>query len=388
VNPSPEPEYRPRRLRRPGRVGRAVLAVALAVVVGLAAFGAYEYVGSLAPGGEPTLVIYTYPSLFGGADCGAPAFSTVFGNFSAAHHVRIEVECPAGTLLGTLLDQAGSPGADLVIGLDELTTPVAEAHHLLVPYRPPGLADVPTSLVQELSPDDAAVPYEYGYLAVDYNLSFAASTNGSVARATFPDFTSNATWARGLLTENPEYDITGEEFLVWQIEYYEAVLHENWTSFWRSVWSEGLPTPAPDWGTAFGEFSQTSGNPPMVVSYSTDPAYAAANGESGVFNSTVSWWNGTPYGWRTIYGIGIVNGSRQLPLDEEFEDWFLNGTVQNEIPLNEWEYPANATTPLPSVFDAAIAPSTIVPLNPYVSSSEIVADLPGWIQQWLALSPS
>jgi thiamine transport system substrate-binding protein len=365
-----------------------VLAVAVAVVIVVAAFGVYEYESGVAPGGEPTLVIYTYPSLFGGADCGAPAFSTVFGAFATAHHVRIDVECPAGTLVGTLLQQQSSPAADLVIGLDELTTPVAELDHLLVPYHPAALANVPTSLVDELSPDLAAVPYEYGYLAIDYNATFAASTDNAVAHASFENFTANSTWAQGLLTENPEYDITGEEFLAWQIEFYTAVLHQSWQSFWSSVWKEGLPTPAPDWGTAFGEFSATSGNPPMVVSYSTDPAYAAANGASGAFNSTVSWNNGTAYGWRTIYGIGIVNGSQQVPLDEQFENWFLNGTVQNEIPLNEWEYPANETVPLPGVFAAAIDPASIVPLNADITSAEIAADLPGWIQEWLSLAPS
>jgi thiamine transport system substrate-binding protein len=382
------PPIRPhRRLRRPGRLGRALLAVVVAVIVAIAGFGIYEYVSNLAPGGEPTLVVYTYPSLFGGVDCGAPAFSTVFGAFESAHHVRIEVECPAGTLLSTLVDQAGSPGADLVIGLDEITTPVAEADHLLIPYRPAALANVSPAIADELSPDDGAVPYEYGYLAIDYNSTFAQSTEGAVAHATLPQFTQNATWARGLLTENPEYDITGEEFLVWQIEYYEAVLHQNWETFWTDVWNEGLPNPAPDWGTAFGEFSQPTGNPPMVVSYSTDPAYAAANGAGGQFNSTVSWWNATEYGWRTIYGIGIVQGTQHLTLDEEFENWFLEGTVQSEIPENEWEYPANETVPLPAVFSAALNTSAVVPLNGDVTPASIAAQLPGWVDTWLSLAP-
>jgi thiamine transport system substrate-binding protein len=375
-------------MRRPGRLGRAILVLVIAVVVVVAAFGAYEFVSTLAPAGESTLVVYTYPSLFGGADCGAPAFSTVFGEFESVHHVHIDVECPAGTLLGTLLQQQRSPEADLVIGLDELTTPVAEQDHLLIPYTPPALANVNASLIAELSPDHEAVPYEWGYLAVDYNSTFAASTGGAVARATFPDFTSNSTWARGLLTEDPEFDITGQEFLAWQILYYQSVLHQSWEPFWSTLWSEGLPTPATDWGTAFGEFSATSGGPPMVVSYSTDPAYAAANGEAGSFNSTVSWWNGTAYGWRTIYGIGIVNGSRQVPLDEEFENWFLNGTVQNQIPLNEWEYPANDTIPLPSVYAAAIPPDSVVPLNVDITPAQIAADLPGWIQEWQSLVPA
>ena len=376
-----------RRLRRPGRVGRALLVIVLVLLVAVATYGTYQYLSNLAPAGEPTLVIYTYPTLFNGTDCGSPLYSTIFGTFASAHHVRIEVECPAGTLLSTLVAQAGSPGADLVIGLDEITAPVAEADHLLIPYRPLGLANVSATIANELSPDAGVVPYEYGYLAIDYNTTFGESTGGAVAHATFPDFLENATWAKGLLTENPEYDITGEEFLVWQIEYYEAVLHQNWQTFWQSAWAEGLPTPAPDWGTAYGEFLQPTGAPPMVVSYSTDPAYAAANGEAGQFNSTVSWWNGTEYAWRTIYGIGIVSGTHHLALDQEFENWFLNGTVQSEIPESEWEYPANTTIPLPGVFSAAVNPAAIVPLNEYVTPSALATQLPGWVDTWLSLAP-
>jgi thiamine transport system substrate-binding protein len=360
----------------------------VALVVAIAAFGVYEYVSNLAPAGEPTLVIYTYPSLLNGTDCGSPLYSTVFGTFAAAHHVRIEVECPAGTFLSTLVAQEGSPGADLVIGLDEITAPVAEADHLVIPYRPPALANVSPEIANELSPDHGVVPYEYGYLAIDYTTAFSGSTGGTVARATFPDFTQNSTWAKGLLTENPEFDITGEEFLVWQIEYYEAILHQNWETFWQSVWAEGLPNPAPDWGTAYNEFLQSSGGPPMVVSYSTDPAYAEVNGGAGQFNSTVSWWNATEYAWRTIYGIGIVSGTHHLTLDQEFENWFLSGTVQSEIPESEWEYPANTTIPLPGAFAAAVNPASLVPLNNYVTPTELAAALPGWIDTWLSLVPA
>jgi thiamine transport system substrate-binding protein len=376
---TPPPAGR-RRLRRPGRTGLAILAVVVAVVVVGGAIGVYEYV--VESTGEPTLVIYTYPTLLNGTVCDPTDFATVFGAFESAHHVRIDLECPTGTLVSTLLEQAGSPSADLVIGLDEVTTPEAEAHHLLVPYRPPALADVPTALVDELSPTYGAVPYEWGYLAFDYSSALANATGGAIAHASFPEFASNASWARQLVTEDPSQDITGEEFLAWEVEYYESVLHQNWTTFWQAVKGE-LPTPAPDWGTAFGEFMSSPGQDEAVVSYSTDPAYAAYYGEGGSFNSTVAWWNGTEYGWRTIYGVGIVNGTQHLALDQEFEDWFLEGTVQAQLPTNEWEYPANATVPLPPVFDAAVAPGPIVPLNNEIAPATLAADLPGWVEEWL-----
>ncbi len=370
------------RLRRPGRLGRVLVAVAIATVVVLGGFALAEYVANDL--GGTTLVIYTYPSLFNGTDCNVPYAGTVFAPFESAHHVHIEVECPAGTLVNTLLAQANAPTADLVIGLDEITAPEAEADHLLVPYAPPALADVPPALDAELSPDDGAVPYEWGYLAIDYASAFAAATDGAVAHATFPEIAANASWSRQLVVEDPSLDITGEEFLAWEVEYYTHVLHENWTEFWSAV-KGSLPPPAPDWGTAFGEFMDAPGQNQMVVSYSTDPAYAAYYGEGGSFNSTVAWWNGTAYGWRTVYGIGIVSGTRHLTLDEQFENWFLSGAVQTVIPTTEWEYPANTTVPLPAVFAAALDPSGIVPLNDETTPAALAASLPGWVETWLDL---
>ena len=383
---------RPRRLRRPGRLGTAFLAVAVALVVVIASFATYEYYASGEARAGTTLVVYTYSSLFSG-NCGGGAanLSMLLGEFESAHGVTVDLVCPSGNLVSALASPAayGLPAADLVVGLDEVTAPQAEALGLLMPYSPPELANIPPWLVTELSPDHGVVPYEFGLLAVDYESSFWNATGGAVATATLPDFVQNASWAAQLVTENPVYDITGEEFLAWQIEYYENVLHENWQGFWHRFFSEAHPNPAPDWSTAFGEFGSPAGQNELVVSYSTDPAYAAATGEAGQFNSTVSWWNGTAYGWRTIYGVGVVEGSRHVALAEALEDWILGGRFQSYIPENEWEYPSNETVALPSVFSASVDPSTVVALNNATTPQAVATNLTepgGWIDTWQSLA--
>jgi len=383
---------RPRRLRRPGRLGTAFLAVAVALVVVIASFATYEYYASGEARAGTTLVVYTYSSLFSG-NCGGGAanLSMLLGEFESAHGVTVDLVCPSGNLVSALASPAayGLPAADLVVGLDEVTAPQAEALGLLMPYSPPELANIPPWLVTELSPDHGVVPYEFGLLAVDYESSFWNATGGAVATATLPDFVQNASWAAQLVTENPVYDITGEEFLAWQIEYYENVLHENWQGFWHRFFSEAHPNPAPDWSTAFGEFGSPDGQNELVVSYSTDPAYAAATGEAGQFNSTVSWWNGTAYGWRTIYGVGVVEGSRHVALAEALEDWILGGRFQSYIPENEWEYPSNETVALPSVFSASVDPSTVVALNNATTPQAVATNLTepgGWIDTWQSLA--
>ncbi len=370
-----------RRLVRPGRSGRILIAVAIALIVVLATYGLAEYERLNPPNGEPTLTIYTYPSLLGGVDCSSPVAPTVFGAFESAHHVRLVVECPPGTLYSTLEAQKDAPGADVVIGLDEITAPQADVAGLLLPYTSPQLTNVPANLVGELSPDHAVTPYEYGFLAIDFNATFAQTTHDAVAASNFLNFTQNSSWARELLIENPTTDITGEEFLLWEIAFYTDILHQPWQDWWEQI-DPHLPPAAPDWGTAFNEFTTPPNNPQMVVSYSTDPAYAAANGAAGAYNSTVTTWNGTDYGWKTIYGIGVVRGTTHPTLAEQFVDWFLSGSVQNQIPTNEWEYPANDTISLPGVYDAVVPPDSIVPLNDGLPPSTIVANLTAWLNTW------
>jgi thiamine transport system substrate-binding protein len=382
--------HAPRRLRRPGRIGRALLAVAIALVVVVASFATFEYYATGQAYGGTTLVVYTYSSLFSG-NCGQANLSLLFGDFERAHGVHVELVCPSGNLVSALESPAeyGLPAADLVVGLDEITAPQAETLGLLAPYSPPDLATIPPWLVAELSPDHGVVPYEYGLLAVDYTPGFLNATAGTVAHATLPEIVGNSTWSTQLVTENPLYDITGEEFLAWQIEYYETVLHQNWEGFWQKFFSEPHPNPATSWSSAFGEFGSPAGQNQMVVSYATDPAYFLASGEGGTLNSTVSWWNGSAYGWRTIYGVGVVKGTRHSELAQDLEDWILGGTFQSYIPENEWEYPANATVGLPSVFSAAIDPATVVALNNATSPSAVAANLTapgGWLDTWQSIA--
>jgi thiamine transport system substrate-binding protein len=371
---------------RPGRVGRQFWAVVIALAVALPAYAAYVDLTSTHPGGEPTLTVYTYASFLGG-NCGSPLFDAVFGAFGRAHGVHVDVLCPAGTLVSTLESEANAPVADVVIGLDELTAPQADHLGLLVPYRSPQLADVAPGLVDEVSPDHAVTPYESGYLAIDYNTSFAASTGGAVTHSAFPQFAQNLSWARGLMIEDPTTDITGEEFLAWQVAFYEYVLHEPWTDFWNAV--DGSVQVAPDWSTAFGAFTSPGTAPTTVVSYLSDPAYAAFTNSSGAFNATVSSWNGSEYGWRTIYGAGIVRGSPDLALDEALIDWLLSGPVQQLLPTSEWEVPANTTIPLPAAYAAMPDPSLVHALNAYATPNATAAALTGaggWLNTWQSIA--
>lgn len=372
-----------RRRRRTPRLGQTLV---LAVVVLAVVVAGYTTAGLWISRvqGPNTLVVYTYSSLLGG--CNGAVLNGLLAQFDAQYHADVQVDCVSGTLVSTLLAQKNAPSADVVIGLDEVTAPQATANGLLIPYRPPALADVNASLTDALGPGDQAIPYEWGYLSIDYNASFLNATDGAVAHASFGNFSANSSWADQLMIEDPTVDITGEEFLLWEIAFEQSVAQANWQAFWQSV--DPHIRVAPDWSDAFAAFQSPPNNPMMVVSYGTDPAYAAYSGAPGSLNATLSWWNGTEYGWRTVYGLGILNGTRHLGLDQSFVNWFLSPSVQSAIPENEWEYPANDTIALPPEYAYAVDPTSVVALNADLPPATIVSDLPGWLDTWQSIANS
>ncbi|HEV2519674.1 MAG TPA: thiamine ABC transporter substrate-binding protein [Thermoplasmata archaeon] len=370
--------------RRPGATGRLLAGIAVAVVVVLAGLGIGSYLSAhhLFPfsAGEPTITVYTYDSLFGG--CGSANLTALVGSFESAHHAHVVLDCLSGTLASTLIAQKNAPGADVVIGLDEVNAPQADAAGVLIPYTPPELAAQPASLVGEIASDHSVAPYEFGYLGIDYTPAFFQATRGAVANFSLPEVAANGTWAKGLMVENPESDIVGEEFLLSEIAFYQQVLHENWTGFWHSV--DPAIRVSDSWSDAYTSFTTPPNSPPMLASFNTDPA-AAASGGTPAFNATLYHWNGSTYAWKTVYGIGIVRGTTHLALDQAFEDWFLQGPVQSEIPTNEWVYPANTSVPLPASFGWAADPNGATVLNGAIPPSSIPGALPTWLNQWQAI---
>lgn len=372
---TPHSPGRPRR-RSPGRLRTALLAGGIAVIVLLAGYTVY----SVETTPHATLVVYTYDSLLGGS-CGAN--TTAFQPFESAYHVTLQFECPPLGLAGALIAQKDAPVADLVVGLDEITGPQAEAAGVLLPYSPPGLANISPGLRADISTDGTVTPYEWGYLGIDACPAFDAATGGASAHFSFPTLAVNSTWARNLIVENPEIDPTGTEFLVWEIQFYEQVMHEGWTSFWTHV--APLMTNASSWSDAFyNDFTCQPRSPGLVVSYLTDPAAEASAVPPVNISSSVSWWNGTAYGWKTIYGVGIVRGSPHVALDEAFVNWMLGGELQSQLPTTEWMYPANSTVALPAIFADVPNSALVHPLNPGVTPTQMAEDLPGWLDTWQA----
>ncbi|MCL5730773.1 MAG: thiamine ABC transporter substrate-binding protein [Candidatus Thermoplasmatota archaeon] len=371
--------------RESGKAGlrpfeKKLIGVAIAVLVVIAGFSLYFSLNSHHSSGN-TIVIYTYGSFLADGSNKTQAYDQVFGPFEKEYGVTVKVENPTDGILATLEAEKKNPQADIVIGLTNINGIEAANDGLLVKYSSPADSYINSTLINEMGPAAAYMtPYEYSYLGIDYN-----HTNfpGGVFNPDFQDLLTKEN-ASNLIMESPATSSTGEGFLLWEIAYYQYLLHENWTSWWSSVKSYASTNLYNSWSSAFTHF-ESSPKSALMVSYLTDPSYNVYFGYGNFIGSTVTQHNGTEYGWRTIYNIAIVNGTGQTQLDEKFINYFLSGSVQAVLPTNEWMYPANQTVPLPSVFSANMNPSDIVPLNQYINAEMIQANLQTWIYEWLSI---
>ncbi|MCL4324876.1 MAG: hypothetical protein M1144_05390 [Candidatus Thermoplasmatota archaeon] len=349
------------------------------------AYGAYMYLQPKSHcTSSNTINIDVYDSFMGsGANPGA-ARGAVFSAFENATGSCLSVKYLTTDVANVISSSPAGQLPDIAIGLTEVTAEELGLEGYLVPYSSPALGDVNSTLVQGLSPEGYATPYEWQYLGVDYLTSLDNSTGHALSGGdVFQTLTANSTLAHQFLYENPTTDPVGKEFLLWEYQFYTSVLHQNWTTFWKSV-GPNLPQAVTDWSTGIGEFAPSGY--PMFVSFGTDPAYFAANPAGYGMNTTFSHYGGATYGWKTIYGAAIVKGGvHNLALDKEFLNWLLSSNVQSLIPLNEWMYPANATVPLPAVFAANPPVGNVVPLNSYTSPREIAGNLTALLLEWQSL---
>ncbi len=86
--------------------------------------------------------------------------------------------------------------------------------------------------------------------------------------------------------------------------------------------------------------------------------------------------------------VDIARIAEEFALDNEFIHYFLSGSVQGQLPLTEWEYPANETVPLPPVYAQSdlIPPSSIHALNSALTPNELATNMTGWLATWESLA--
>lgn len=320
-------------------------------------FAVLSAAANVAGAAEPDLVIYAYDSFvseWGPAPKVIPAFE-------ARHGVRVQIVSAgdAGQVLSRAILEKGSPRADVLIGLDNNLLARALDAGVLEPYTPAGAERLQPQAV--FDPTFHLTPYDYGYFAFVVDTQKLADPPRSLEDLT------DARFRRKILLEDPRTSSPGLGFLLWTI----AAYGDRWLDYWKRL-SPNILTIAEGWDAAYGMF--TAGEAPLVLSYTTSPAYHVEAEKTTRYQAAVF----AEGHYAQVEGLGVVRGARHAELARRFVDFALTEAFQKEIPLTNWMYPVVPATPLPQSYTHAPKPPRTLALD----ATTIAANQERWLSAW------
>lgn len=315
-----------------------------------------------APSAPPDreLVIYAYDSFvseWGPAGKVIPKFEALTGA-----KVKMLSTGDAGQALARVILEKADPQADMVLGVDNNLLARALEEKVLQPYESPNLKSVPPEL--RFDPTHSVTPFDYGYFAVVYDSQAVSQPPADLEDLASPRFRGK------LILEDPRTSSPGLGFLLWTI----AVYGKDWPAYWQRL-RPNILTVTDGWDAAYGMF--TSGEAPMVLSYTTSPAYHLQNEKTERYRAAIF----REGNYLQIEGIGILRGARHPGLARKFIDFVLNEAFQEEIPLTNWMYPVIPSVRLPDSYRLAPKPALTLSLK----AEEIRKQQEAWLREWAVL---
>jgi len=324
--------------------------------VALAA-GATFFATQAAQAADKTLTIYTYESFT--ADWGpGPKVKAAFEKTCGCTVNYVSVTDGVALLSRLKLEGTGTK-ADIVLGLD--TNLVDEA-------KDTGLFDasgVDTSALKVPGDfkDDVFVPYDYGHFAVIYDTQTVKNPPKSMKDLVEGDPSQK------IVIEDPRTSTPGLGLLLWIKSIYGDKSADAWTKL-----KGRILTVTPGWSEAYDLF--TKGEAPMVLSYTTSPAYHMIEDKTDRYQAA-SFSEGH---YIQIEVAGLVKASPNKDLARDFLKFMVSTGFQDIIPTSNWMMPAAATsTPLPDAFGKLVVPTKTFLMSPDVVEKNRKA----WIDEWL-----
>ncbi|MHA1353345.1 MAG: thiamine ABC transporter substrate-binding protein, partial [Candidatus Heimdallarchaeaceae archaeon] len=288
-----------------------------------------------------------------------------------------------------------NPVADVLIGIDNVLIHTAKDEGILQSYESPTLVNISSELVQNLDPEKYVLPYDYGIIALWYDRSRINTTSTPALEDLTLEGIIENDLDKKLVVEDPTLSSPGLGFLLWTIAVYgdpeinlNGLLGQDWREWWRKASDDLRITPS--WGAAFDIYYSESEDRPIMISYGTSPAYDVCHPQWGVgtgveqpSKAIVTHEQGKNNAWLQIEGIGLVNNAPHEENAKKFIDWFLSTELQDQIPLNQWMYPANKNANVPECFlNVAINPDDVDILNDIISPTVMHDNLDTWKTDW------
>ncbi len=307
---------------------------------------------------EKTLTIYTYESFT--AEWGpGPQVEKAF-EAECSCDLKFVSVADGVALLNRLKLEGATTKADIVLGLDTNLTAEAKATGL---FAPSGV-DTATTNVPGGWSDDTFVPFDYGYFAVIYDSEKLANPPKSLKELVEDDSSQK------IVIQDPRTSTPGLGLLLWVRSVYGDQAPEAWAKLRKRVL-----TVTPGWSEAYGLF--TKGEAPMVLSYTTSPAYHIV--AEGTEKYKAAAFSDGHYLQVEVAGMTSVGSTN--PLAKQFLAFMTAPAFQDVIPETNWMFPAGKTDkPLNPAFATLVKPEKTLVFSP----EEVEKNRKTWVDEWLS----
>ncbi|MCD2174773.1 thiamine ABC transporter substrate binding subunit [Rhizobium sp. C4] len=307
---------------------------------------------------DKVLNVYTYESFT--AEWGpGPKVKAAFEKTCGCTVNYVSVE-DGVALLNRLKLEGKDTKADIVLGLDTGLVADAKATGL---FAPSGV-DASAVKVPGDFKDDVFLPYDYGHFAVVYDTEKLKTPPKSL------DELVNGNPDEKIVIEDPRTSTPGLGLLLWMKSVYGDKAGDAWKKLSRRVL-----TVTPGWSEAYGLF--TKGEAPMVLSYTTSPAYHEIEEKTTRYQAA-SFSEGH---YIQVEVAGMTATSKDPALAKSFLSFMVSPAFQDIIPTTNWMLPAaKMDQPLPEAFNKLVQPAKTFLMSP----DEVEKNRKAWVAEWVA----
>lgn len=300
------------------------------------------------------VIIYAYDSF--SVEWGpGPEIARLFKEKTGMEVIFADCE-DGGQVLSKAILEKKDPYADVVIGIDNNLWKQAYDEGILDSFVPSNANEVKAELWAKLNPlenivTDADVksskatltPFDFSPFAFIFN-----TKSGIEAPKCLEDLTKDI-YAKKIILMDPRTSTPGLGFETWV----KTVYGDRADDYMKRL-EPSILTMTPGWSAGYGMF--TDGEAPLVISYTTSPAYHIEYGEGDQFQALIF----DDGHIMQVEGAGIVKGAKNKKGAQAFIEFLISPEAQNVIPLTQWMFPVNSTIALPKSYDYAPVPENIL----------------------------
>jgi thiamine transport system substrate-binding protein len=251
--------------------------------------------------------------------------------------------------------------ADVVLGLDTNLTAEAKATGQFAPHG----MHVDNLTLPEGWTDDTFLPFDYGYFAVIYDTDKLKTPPASLKELV------EGNPAEKIAIQDPRTSTPGLGLLLW----IKAVYGDKAPDAWAKLKNRVL-TVTPGWSESYGLF--TKGEAPMVLSYTTSPAYHKIAENTDRYRAAAF----AEGHYLEVEVAGITTTGARNPLAAKFLAFMVSPAFQDIVPETNWMFPAAKTSkPLNAAFDGLVKPAKTLLFSP----EEVARNRKAWVDEWLSV---